>query len=91
MHDQSGTARPIDQRILDCYEKMPRQEKKLADVLLERRLEFASYSSAELADMAAVSPATAARLFRRLGYANYEEARRMNRAVGQWGGPLEIL
>jgi len=91
MHEQSGTVRPIDQRILDIYEKMPRQERKLADVLLERRLEFASYSSAELADMAAVSPATAARLFRRLGYANYEEARRMNRAVGQWGGPLEIL
>lgn len=91
MREKPEIRRPLDQRILDSYESMPRQEKKLADILLERRLEFYSYSSAELADMAAVSPATAARLFRRLGYANYEEAKRMNRDTRQWGGPLEIL
>lgn len=83
--------RPIDQRILDCYEEIPKKERKLAGVLLERRLEFSSYTLSELADLAGVSKATAARLFRRLGYRSFEESRKLARQTMQWGGPLEII
>ncbi|MBV9633972.1 MAG: MurR/RpiR family transcriptional regulator, partial [Methylobacteriaceae bacterium] len=63
-------------------------ERRLANVVLEHQRELASYSATELARQADVSKATAARLFKRLGYASYNEARLQSRALRYWGSPL---
>jgi DNA-binding MurR/RpiR family transcriptional regulator len=80
---------PLDTRILDIYELLTPLEQRLANVVLEHQRELASYSATELARAANVSKATAARLFKRLGYASYNEARRQSRALRYWGSPLK--
>ncbi|MBU3738499.1 MAG: MurR/RpiR family transcriptional regulator, partial [Rhodoferax sp.] len=50
-------------------------ERKLAELLLDRSEDLLTYSATELAGMADVSKATAARLFRSLGYADFNEVR----------------
>lgn len=50
-------------------------ERKLANLLLERADDLLTYSATEMASMAGVSKATAARLFRSLGYADFNEVR----------------
>ncbi|WP_428929365.1 MurR/RpiR family transcriptional regulator [Marinibacterium sp. SX1] len=72
MHSTSHIA----QRLLTAYDDMPRGERKLADLLLEDVEVVGQFTAADLADQAGVSKATAARLFRRLGYAGYREAQR---------------
>jgi len=63
-------------------------ERQLADFLLEFPGELASYAGNELAELAGVSPSTVSRFVRRLGYDNYEEARRHVRTAQQAGSPL---
>ncbi len=81
----------LDARILDIYETLTPLERRLADVVLEHQRELASYSATELAHQAKVSKATAARLFKRLGYSTYNDARRQSRALRRWGSPLSLL
>jgi DNA-binding MurR/RpiR family transcriptional regulator len=83
--------KPLDARILDIYEALTPLERRLANVVLEHQRELAAFSATELARQAAVSKATAARLFRRLGYETYDEARRQSRALRHWGSPLALL
>jgi DNA-binding MurR/RpiR family transcriptional regulator len=82
---------PLDTRIIDLYERLPAGERRLADVLMESIGELAAYSATELAARAGVSKATAARLFRRLGYADFGELRQQARAGLNWGSPLQAL
>ncbi len=77
--------------IRDNYDRLPTGERKLADVLLEIGGELAAYSATELAGRAGVSKATAARLVRRLGYADYHELRQQARAQKRSGSPLSEL
>ncbi len=81
----------IEKRILEFYENLPPGERALADLIMDQRDDFTSYSATELAQQASVSKATAARLFKRLGYKNFEEARRAARKVNHWGSPLKQL
>jgi DNA-binding MurR/RpiR family transcriptional regulator len=81
----------IETRIHGLYADLPARERKLADVLLEMQPELAAYSATELAARAGVSKATAARLFRRLGYADFNEMRQLARAEQQAGSPLAAL
>ncbi len=81
-------ARLLPQRILDCYEAMPRGERRLADLLLERPTAIVEQSATELALGAKVSKATAARLFRRLGYASFKAAQRATREQGVEAPPI---
>lgn len=81
----------LDTRILDLYEDLSPSEQRLADIVLEHQRDLASYSATELARRAGVSKATAARLFQRLGYENYNEARRQARSLRHWGSPLIAL
>jgi DNA-binding MurR/RpiR family transcriptional regulator len=83
--------KPLDERILDSYEDMTPLEQRLAGVLLEHQRDLASYSATELASQAGVSKATAARLFKRLGYRSYADARRQSRSLHRWGSPLSRL
>jgi len=66
----------IGQRLLETYDSMPRGERRLADLLLEDVGVVAHMTAGELAGRAGVSKATAARLFRRLGYPGYKAAQR---------------
>lgn len=61
--------------IQEHLDHLPPSERKLAALLLERADDLLTYSASELAAMAGVSKATAARLFRSLGYADFNEVR----------------
>jgi DNA-binding MurR/RpiR family transcriptional regulator len=72
----------IGQRLLAAYDAMPRGERRLADLLLEDVGMLRVSTAGELAERAGVSKATAARLFRRLGYPGYKAAQREIREGG---------
>lgn len=61
--------------IQEHWESLSPSERKLAALLLERADDLLAYSASEMAGMAGVSKATAARLFRSLGYADFNEVR----------------
>lgn len=63
-------------------------ERRLGAFLVEFPGEIASYDAQELARLAKVSKATVSRFVRRLGYDNYEQARRMAREEGRTGSRL---
>ncbi len=81
----------IESRILAAYGKLSRSERLLADAILAEPAGIAEYSASELADLAGVSKATAARFFRRLGYASYKAARVAARENRRRGSPLDAL
>jgi len=83
--------KPIEARIYDHYDNLSRSERRLADVVLEHQRDLPSYTATELADRAGVSKATAARLFRSLGYRTFDEAKREVRAARYWGSPLAVV
>ena len=78
-------------RIRQQYASLPPSERKLADLLLEFPGDVASYSATELANLAGVSKAATTRFFRRLGYENFEQARRSAREQQAWGSPLYLM
>ena len=80
-------SQPIEARIQARYSELPPSERVLADLILSFPGELASYSASELTKLAKVSNATATRLFQRLGYASYDEARQDARGAQRWGSP----
>jgi len=74
--------------ILESYDELVPSERKLADVLMQHQANLASYSATELAQLAGVSKATAARFFRRLGYASFSQFRSDARAHPSAESPL---
>ncbi len=80
----------IEGRIRLHYADIPNAERNLADLLLDFPGNVAAYSATELADLAGVSKAAATRLFRRLGFSGFEEARRLARDTRNWGAPLYL-
>jgi len=82
---------PLVHRIRDAYAALPVGERKLAELILEMRGDLAAYSATELATRAGVSKATAARLVRRLGYADFHEMRQQARNRYHNGSPLAEL
>jgi DNA-binding MurR/RpiR family transcriptional regulator len=82
---------PLAGKIAGIYETLSRQERQLADTVLEHVRDLAGYTATELAEQAKVSKATATRLFRRLGYQGFEAARLEARRPRLVGSPLEAL
>ncbi|HKB55442.1 MAG TPA: MurR/RpiR family transcriptional regulator [Ramlibacter sp.] len=83
------TAEPtIRESIMAAYAGLPPGERKLADTVLARLTNLASYSATELAGDAAVSKATAARFFRRIGFDSFAQARQRARTDAQRASPL---
>ena len=78
-------------RIGRHYELLPKSERKLADLILDFPGDIAGYSATELSELSGVSKAAVTRLIRRLGFSNFEEARRMARDAKDWGSPLYLL
>lgn len=66
-------------RIQDRFSTLTSSEQKLGRLILERQDDILIHSATELADMAGVSKATAARFFRTLGYADFNEVREQAR------------
>ena len=62
-------------RIQERFARLTTSEQKLARMILERQDDLLTHSATELAAMADVSKATAARFFRSLGYADFNEVR----------------
>ena len=62
-------------RIQERFADLTRSEKKLASLILDQQDDALIHSATELAGMAGVSKATAARFFRTLGYADFNEVR----------------
>ena len=81
----------IQESITAVYEQLPPGELRLADITLSKLTNLASYSATELAAEAAVSKATAARFFRRLGYSSFGDARRQARAEAHLASPLYAM
>lgn len=75
-------------RVRDSFASLHPTEKRLAEFVLDFPGELASYSASELARLSGVSNATVTRFVRRLGYANFEAARRNVREEKQTGSPL---
>ncbi|MFD1626040.1 MurR/RpiR family transcriptional regulator [Azospirillum griseum] len=94
MTDQKNSTLPdqaLTTRIHARYADLSRSEKRLADVILACPGEVSGYTATELAQNAGVSKMTVSRLVRRLGYANFDEARRAARRGTEWGSPLHLL
>jgi len=80
----------LAKRILDCYDTMPRGERRLADLLLEQPMAVVEKSAAQLAERATVSKATTTRFFRRLGYQSFKAAQKAAREQGVDPQPVEF-
>ena len=70
------------------YQDFSRQEKRVADVILDAPGELGLYSASELAERADVSKATITRFVRRAQFSSYEEMRLAARDARSWGSPL---
>lgn len=76
------------QRIRRELHQMHPTERRLANFVLSFPGELASYTASELARLANVSNATVSRFVQRLGYTNYDEARRHVRSEQRSGAAL---
>lgn len=75
-------------KIRKAYGDFSVTERKLADVVLTRQKDVLSYSATELAELAGVSKASAARFFRRLGFADFNAFRQHIRTQVSQQSPL---
>ncbi|WP_244499489.1 MurR/RpiR family transcriptional regulator [Rhizobium sp. AC44/96] len=75
-------------RAREALDSLHPAERRLGEFVCDFPGELAAYSASELATLAQVSNATVSRFVKRLGYENYEEARRHARAETQTGSRL---
>ncbi|MEZ2406388.1 MurR/RpiR family transcriptional regulator [Bosea sp. RCC_152_1] len=85
--DASSLPRSLEARIFAAYAGLTPSERRLADVLLRHQMTISDLTAGELAGMAGVSKATAARLFRALGYTSVPAAKHQIRTDQLWGSP----
>lgn len=78
----------VVQRIHRSYADLTTGERRAAELIVESPGELAIWNASELARRAETSNATVTRLFRRLGYCNFDEARRETRDLRERGAPL---
>jgi DNA-binding MurR/RpiR family transcriptional regulator len=76
----------LSQRILESYDDLTRQERRLADLLLENPDLLVLHSATEISIKGDVSKATTARFFHRLGYASFKTAQKKAREGGGTAG-----
>ena len=81
----------LEAQIQRSYAALSAAEKKLADVLLTQQKALMSYSATELAELAGVSKASAARFFRRLGYVDFNAFRQALREQVSEQSPLYLM
>ncbi|GAA1547118.1 MurR/RpiR family transcriptional regulator [Nocardioides humi] len=80
----------IDERIAARHDELSPQEQRAAAALLEHLDDLATYRAAELAELAGVSRATMSRLFRSLGFEDFDEVRDHLRRLRGAGEPRRV-
>lgn len=85
------TTDSIAQKIRQHYAELSAADRKLADLLLRQQAGLVGYSATELADLAGVSKASAARFFRRLGFADFQAFRAELRRGAAQQSPLHRM
>jgi DNA-binding MurR/RpiR family transcriptional regulator len=88
MTDQIESGKSFLERVRQSLPDLHPAERKLGEFLTQFPGEIASYNAQELARLADVSKATVSRFVRRLGFENYEAARRMARNESRTGSRL---
>jgi DNA-binding MurR/RpiR family transcriptional regulator len=78
-------------RIQEKFDELTRSEQKLATVLLDHSDDLLTFSAKELSLASGVSAATAVRLFRSLGYRDFNEVRLQARQERNLSGPTTGL
>lgn len=78
----------LRERIQAQYQALSLVDRKLADVLLAHEKDLLVYSATELAALAGVSKASAARFFKRLGFADFQAFRQHQRQGTPQPSPL---
>jgi len=78
---------PIEDRLREIYEELPRSERLLADIIIDFPGDLATHSISELVDRANTSNAAATRLIKRLGYKDFREIRKQARDAKAEGSP----
>nr|WP_272212291.1 MurR/RpiR family transcriptional regulator [Marinicella sp. W31]MDC2878204.1 MurR/RpiR family transcriptional regulator [Marinicella sp. W31] len=81
---------PLTERLHSLYAELPARERQIADFILESPGELALINANELAERTGVSNATVTRLFQRLGYQSFDEARRAVRELRAAGSPFYL-
>lgn len=81
----------LEKAIRKHYPALPESERRIADLILEFPGEVAAYTATELAKLSNGSKAAVTRLIQRLGYSNYDEARRAARDAQAWGSPVYLM
>ena len=94
--EKTGAVDPVGHTALERairaqYASLPESERRIADLILEFPGDVAAYTATELADLSNGSKAAVTRLIQRLGYSNYDEARRAARDAQTWGSPLYLM
>ena len=82
--DRAGFISRIHERLPDMH----RAERRLGEFLLDFPGELASYDAQELARLSGVSKSTVSRFVRRIGFASYDQARRVAREESRTGSRL---
>lgn len=77
-------------RIQERYDRLTAGEQKLAQLVMERQDDILTHSATEIAEMAGVSKATAARFFQHLGYADFNEVKLQAREERNRTEPYEF-
>ena len=85
-----GADRSLTQRVHAAFAELPDGERRVANLVLDSPGDLAVWTASELATRSGVSNATVSRLFRRLGYGNYDEARLAARRLRERGSPLYL-
>ncbi|NVK40065.1 MAG: MurR/RpiR family transcriptional regulator [Oceanospirillaceae bacterium] len=78
---------PIEDRLREIYEELPRSERLLADIIIDFPGDLATHSISELVNRANTSNAAATRLIKRLGYKDFREIRKQARDAKAEGSP----
>lgn len=87
----AAAAATLAGRLRALHATLPAAEQRLADAVLAHRDALLGYSATELAELAGVSKASAARFFRRLGFADFQAFRAAVRAEATAAVPLHRL
>ena len=66
----------LSERIVAAYDDLTRNERRLADLLLENPDILVLHSATEISGLVSVSKATTARFFQRMGYPSFKTAQK---------------
>lgn len=78
----------LSSAIHQAYESLSKNERLIADLVLESPGQVCLLSASELANAAGVSNSTVTRFVHRTGFDSYEHMRQLARESRRWGSPL---